>query len=298
MLPFAWHLGHHEASVGLGRGKHASRFGGRVGEMEQRPLFTCSSLSSFKYCPRQYYWGYVRRVRPQLYAPRILLGNAVHEVLERLYVTRSVAAATTTAERHQSVRSAEWWRTTITGYYQTYAREIIDAVDAVVEQEFRIQISSEIDFGGRLDLALGESLLDHKSTGIKDANRWGRNRSWEQLYAYAFALMTEGHTITTLVYNVILAEQKGPKRFLRISRPVDPRELDTIPMRIQACADRILESVEYEAQPGGRCRACFYAPLCDQKMGPDVSDEALLSTGFKCKARQHEELSPGAPHPD
>jgi hypothetical protein len=213
-------------------------------------------------------------------------------------VTRSVAAATITAEGHESVRTAEWWRATITGYYQTYAREIIDAVDAVVEEEFRIPLPSGIDFGGRLDLALGESLFDHKSTGVKDANRWARNRSWEQLYAYAFALTTTGRTISTLTYNVVLAEQKGPKRFLRINRPVDARELDIIPIRIQACAERILDSVEYEAHPGGRCRACFYAPLCDQKMGPDASDEALLSASFKHKARQHEELSPDRLHPD
>jgi CRISPR/Cas system-associated exonuclease Cas4 (RecB family) len=269
-----------------------------AGGAEGRPLFTCSSLSSFNYCPRQYYWGYLRRVRPRTYAPRILLGNAIHEVLEKLYVTRSVAAATITAERHESVRTAEWWRATIAGYFQTYAREIIDAVDAVVEEEFRIPLPSGIDFGGRLDLALGESLFDHKSTGVKDPNRWARNRSWEQLYAYAFALTTGGRTISTLTYNVVLAEQKGPKRFHRISRPVDPRELDIIPVRIQGCANRILDSVEYAAQPGGRCRACFYSPLCDQKMGPDASDEALLNAGFNHKARQHEELSSGTPHSD
>jgi len=233
----------------------------------------------------------VRKWKPQAFAPRILLGNAVHEVLESLYRTRSVAAATSVATKHGVLKTPQWWRSTVAGYYKHYAAEIIGASDVLVEEEFRVSLDSGVDFGGRIDLVLEETVVDHKSTGIKVANRWARNRSWEQLYAYAFALTAQGRSITTLTYNVILAEARGSKRFLRVNRPVDARELEILPTRIQQCVERIQADFLWKMNTGGQCRACFFEPLCGRSMDCDASDEALSDAGFLPKTRQHEELN-------
>lgn len=267
-------------------------YGCRWGDGRQvEPLFTSSSLSAFQHCPRRYFWSYVRLRKPSSYDYPIRLGNAVHQVLETLYRTRSVAAAVTAAASYEAVQPRQWWESILKSYYQKYEVEIDEALDALVEEEFRVRLDGGISFGGRIDLAIGETLIDHKSTWRTTPNRWARHRSWEQLYCYAFALTSRGHPVSTLVYNVVIADARSKQRFLRIERPVDSRELGTMPIRIQRCAERIIETSDWKMMQGGRCQSCLYEPLCRQKLDADASDEAVAAAGFVGKTRQHEELS-------
>lgn len=262
-----------------------------VGGSTVRPRFTCSALSSYSRCPRQYYWAYERVFKPVVYAAPIELGVGVHKVLEVLYRTSSEAAALEAAADYQSVRQMDWWRDLMSGYAETYRPEIEGGAGRLVEHEFAIALPRGVQFGGRLDLLLGDVLIDHKSTWRTTPDRWAGNRSWEQLYAYALALEHEGHQVTELVFNVVVADARTKNRFFRVRRPLDVRELKVMPIRLSNCALRVLDTEVFPANRGAKCKACGYAPLCDWKLEPDASDEAVTAAGFVRKSRRHEELS-------
>ena len=257
-----------------------------------QPVFTCSALSAYARCPRQYCWAYERAFKPINYGAPILLGLGVHRVLEILYRTSSEEAALEAATGYESVHPLEWWRELTSGYLKTYAAELADGGERLVEHEFAIALPHGVQFAGRIDLLLGGSLLDHKSTWRTTPDRWARNRSWEQLSTYAMALEHEGHSVAELAYNVIIADARTRNRFFRVKRPVDVRELKVMPIRISNCALRVLEAKDFPARRGPQCKACGYAPLCEWKLEPDVSDEAVAAAGFVRKSRRHEELSP------
>jgi CRISPR/Cas system-associated exonuclease Cas4 (RecB family) len=254
-------------------------------------LVTCSSMSSYSRCPRQFYWGYVRAVKPAVYSAPIRLGNAIHHVLEVLYSTLEPASTRACAANYLELRPREWWKELVWQYTRHYAVELTPNADRLVEDEFRFPLGEGITYGGRIDLWQDGTLTDHKTTWRTTQQRWARNRSWEQLYAYAMALTAQGRTVETLVFNVLQADARSDTRFFRIERPLDHRELDVMPRRILTCARRVLAATDYPAREGGNCQACIFGPLCEWSLEPDISDEALLAAWFVPKDRPHEELS-------
>ena len=92
------------------------------------PLLTSSSLSTYRSCPRRYFYSYERRRRPIATAHALTFGTLIHAGLEVWWSTLDVDAALVAVSAAKDPYDAATARALIAGYHARWADEPLTVV--------------------------------------------------------------------------------------------------------------------------------------------------------------------------
>lgn len=143
-------------------------------------VITNSSLSTFRTCPRKYYFLYVLKRKTLRESEAIRFGSAMHEALEKLWRDGDAGSPEIVSEETAK----------ISALIQNYHIPDFETMDVLgVEQKFTLGIEAEDGspmpeyvYAGKIDVLLQDDeglwVLDHKTTGKEIA---GYDTYWKGL---------------------------------------------------------------------------------------------------------------------
>ena len=168
-----------------------------------KTILTNSAISTFKACPRKYYWRYVREIEALERPEALLLGQAVHGFLEAHYRQLPYEAPTDLTPKSQAILKG------VREYYPILYLDDFDLFEPVAVERV---ISGEIlnpetgrparkyAYGGKVDglvilkkdvegFKAGDLLLlEHKTTSKVDEANFERPQLDSQLLLYSLYL--------------------------------------------------------------------------------------------------------------
>lgn len=186
----------------------------------EKIILTNSSISTFKACPKKYYWRYVREVEAKERPEALLLGTAIHGFLESHYRQLPFIPPTDLAPKSQAILEG------VREYYPIRYFDDCDifeplAIEKVIQGEILNpetgRPAREYAYGGRVDglvimkmdaegFKAGDLLLmEHKTVAKVDESYFERLQLDSQIRLYATYLGRElGTQVAGCLFNVIL----------------------------------------------------------------------------------------------
>lgn len=237
-----------------------------------------SSINTFLQCPLRFKYSRIDGIREPA-TEATLLGNFVHDVLERLYLsepdTRTLALA-----RHLA---RELWES-------TYSQQVAELVKPdklndfrwrswfCIENLWKIELPTDISFEG-VETEVNESIngvtikgfidrferLDDGTIAISDyktgkvPSQAYENDKFTQLFIYALLLerMNVGK-----VTSVELIYLKGPKRLPRPVRAEDLAATENLITSAKEQIDARCSNEYFEPKKSQLCNWCHFKPVC------------------------------------
>ncbi|MDY0297010.1 MAG: PD-(D/E)XK nuclease family protein [Acidobacteriota bacterium] len=193
-----------------------------------KTILTNSAISTFKACPRKYYWRYIREIEALERPEALLLGTAIHGFLESHYRQLPFDPPTDLAPKSQAILKG------VREYYPILYMDDFDLFEPVaVERVISGEIlnpetgrpAREYAYGGKVDglVMLKKDvecfkegdllLLEHKTTSRIGEDYFERLQLDSQLLLYSLYLSRElGSPIAGALFNVILKPSLRQKK--------------------------------------------------------------------------------------
>ena len=240
---------------------------------EGRLRLSFTRVDTFEQCPRRFRYQYVDGL-PQAPAPQLSFGSSIHATLEWLYDRKHPVLPSIDEmlqalfERWESIGYAEVPRSEQLEAYE-HARRIVRAFHERVEREgFRLPAATEAWFslpvGDDLSVVGAIDRVDIEDDGTLHVidyktNRRARTRAQVrgslQLAIYALATRElYGRMPASVALDFVVPG-------VRVAVPVDELDLDAVPGRISAVAERI-RAREDTPIPNRLCDWCDYRAIC------------------------------------
>ncbi len=184
-----------------------------------KTILTNSAITSFKACPRKYYWRYIREIEALERPEALLLGTAIHGFLESHYRQLPYDPPTDLVPKSQAILKG------VREYYPILYMDDFDlfepmAVERVISGEILNpetgRPAREYAYGGKVDglvilkkdvegFKAGDLLLlEHKTASKVDEAYFERLQLDSQLLLYSLYLSRElGAPIAGTLFNVI-----------------------------------------------------------------------------------------------
>lgn len=155
-----------------------------------RQTINTSGMKTLIACPRKYLYAYIYGLRPELDAPALSIGTAVHEGLAAWRQGATVIPETEPAD----VYDAAMARGLLKAYYVHYAADTLAYVATEKPFKTRFQKYSHLSVYGTVDaLAMMDDrfyIIETKTAGediSPDAPYWLRLRNDQQIHCYSWA---------------------------------------------------------------------------------------------------------------
>lgn len=256
-------------------------------------------------CPRKFYFEHIKNLRPQYGSTALRFGLCFHEILEAYYTTikeegwgAKVSAITNGAlagkvswekesegrQFYTDYRTLENCLSSFMGYITHYKDDesFVEVVD--VEQKFRLPITSEVFFTGKIDAKIklngNKWLLEHKTTSMQIDRQLKTLQRDSQIIGYTYAGMQdheiEGSLISMTHVSAVKSKVTGSYGKTKIEYRRSPQiftqgDIDTWMESIIWTAEQITSSIKNNFFP---CQldscyhfgACTYTSLCEQNV--------------------------------
>lgn len=219
----------------------------------QLTLYTSTSLSTFRTCPRKYEYRYVQRLKRVRTDDAMRFGSAYHLGMEMLNTGIDIAEVLKLLELRYEF-APDWadqqaWLTemhTVTTLVAGYARRGRDWHKTIIEVEKSFAVPMRrpngrkfrnAELAGKMDgLATMDNrpvVLEYKTAGediSPESDYWLRLRSDQQLSIYVIAARELGHDVSAAVYEVArkptirLRQTETPQEYAaRLSADIEER---------------------------------------------------------------------------
>lgn len=201
-------------------------------------VLTQSSLSTYRRCPRQYYYRYELLLDRERTNEPLRLGSAFHLGQEFRHLGEREAIDRASANYDQRPAWAdplEWAveretvRALLAGYFWRYAADTFDVVATEGRWQIPLEnpetgaISRTYCLAGKIDRIVsvpadGRSklaILEYKTTGEAidaEADYWQRLRADAQISAYVYAARKRGYHVETVLYDVTRRPEISPRQ--------------------------------------------------------------------------------------
>jgi putative RecB family exonuclease len=249
---------------------------------EGRLRLSFTRIDTFEQCPRRFRYQYVDGL-PQAPAPQLSFGSSIHAALEWLYdrkhpvlpsldetlqalFDRWDSTGYEAAPRSEQLAAYEHARTIVTAFHERVRREGF-RLPAAIEAWFSLPFGDGLVVVGaidRLDVDDDGALhvIDYKTN--KRARSRAQVQSSLQLAIYALAT----HELYGRMPDTVALDFVVPG--VRVTVPVDALDLEAVPSRIAAVAERIRRR-EDTPVPNRLCDWCDFRAIC-----PAWSEESGL----------------------
>jgi len=270
-------------------------------------IVTYSSLSCFLACRKKYKLRYVDCIVPKEQPVALLFGTQVHSILERVFnqikADQAFKGGDTLLEEIErvavesipdKVESTERSKLIglVLGYLRRWYNDDINEYDVVaVEHEFKISISNDVCFVGKIDGILRRRsdnkyfILEHKTASRVDSEYAEQKEIDGQTVAYAYAAERElGIKISGVIHDIIIKQQirlkKGESQeefcdrlintvtddnFVRIFTEVNSEKLEEFTEDLMSGVKDLSCCSHFYKCTGnclGKFGACEYLPIC------------------------------------
>jgi len=231
---------------------------------------TYSQISSFKRCPKKYFYGYVLKLSPKKTRIPFLFGNYTHNQLEAFYGNKDLLAASQTYFDKQTkglfTEEKEMYKDmkeTVDQIMERYARKYQSDFTKYnileIEKKFSLPIPGTPDtLNGKIDLILEDMadllyVMEHKTTALSVKERLNNVELDEQVDYYIWALTNylkdEGINVNVAgcIYNVIRKKLPTIPRILKKGGLTQDKSIDTTyEIYAKAIIDNNLDPKDYQ----------------------------------------------------
>lgn len=243
-------------------------------------------VDTFEQCPRRFRYQYVDGL-PQAPAPQLSFGSSIHGALEWLYDRKHPELPTLEAtlqalyeawdstgyaevDRAEQMRAYAHARTVVSAFHSRVVAEGFQ-LPAATEAWFELPVGEDIVVVGAIDRIDVDAeghlhVIDYKTN--RRARSRAQVRSSLQLAIYALATRELfGRLPASVALDFVVAG-------VRVSVPVEELDLDAVPGRLTAAAQRI-RSGEDTPTPNRLCDWCDFRAICPAwtEMRPPTPDE-------------------------
>lgn len=186
-------------------------------------LLTQSSLSTYRRCPRQYYYRYELGLIREQTAKPLRFGSAYHLGLETRSIDQAVAQYDVTpawADPFDWAVERETLRAMLAGYFWRYEIDASEIIATELSWELPLRRSRTFKLAGKIDkiIRLPDqrlAVLEYKTTSediSEESDYWPRLRCDAQISAYYYAARNLGYDVQTVIYDVARKPAIAPKQ--------------------------------------------------------------------------------------
>jgi hypothetical protein len=196
--------------------------------LQHRDWIDFTSLSTFQYCPRRYWWAYRQGVQVREEHPALINGQAYHKAIATYHQSRgagiphqqSMLAAFEACQKIMKRITVEDKTRNMTVALETL-HDYFTRWEAEMYSTQEVEVTGAIDLGDLLYVVridrifsspLGEGIMETKTTSIV-GDRWQqRGKPNDQITGYLFAASVLGSKRTVGVLDVIPIHDQSSKR--------------------------------------------------------------------------------------
>lgn len=240
----------------------------KVRSIEER-MYDASMISDYLYCPKYFYYRYIRNITSKEEAAPLLFGRVFHEALLIWYrdndLEKAVEAfAKIPSQMGDSRRTREHGEVIMRKYVKRWAVE--PYVTKQLEVEFHLDMGEGRVYAGRID-KIAEQLnqiyvVDHKTSTQLGLSFFRSFRPHVQMDGYCFACRELCGQCSGAIINGVSLAANPKERFQRSLTPRTKRELDKFKVNFHKWCARIeidvlkkefVEHYTHCTKWGGKC---------------------------------------------
>jgi hypothetical protein len=177
-----------------------------------------NKASTFRGCPKKFYWHYVEGLVPVTRTPALSLGGILHEGFDLFYkgasdgeVYKHILEKFTEEVNKEEVADQEELilsKYTALGMWLNYPYKNLKEYDSIIsEEEFNVPLGEGLNFIGKVDGRVFQNnrwwIRELKTTGLSLRQFEGRAHVSGQATGYVYGLTKKGYDIKGVMYEYI-----------------------------------------------------------------------------------------------
>lgn len=257
-------------------------------------MFSSSSISDYMGCPRLFYWGWIRKLKPKGNKPALLFGSAFHEALLEWYKSGDAEKAISKFQSLPAVitddiRTGAWGESIFKQYIERYKSEVGKTLH--LEVKFKIEIGDHI-YAGTMDRIEEWSdqiyVDDHKTTKMLGLSFFEAYRPHPQIDGYCYACRELVGKCAGAVINGISVAKNPKDRFQRFISSRSDEEMNTWKENFTDTTTDMLRDYERNHFPMrttwcNRWGSCKFKDLCVYHHNDNESREKFIETNYELR---------------
>ena len=241
----------------------------KVRSIEDR-MYDASMISDYLYCPKYFYYRYIRNLVPIVEPPPLLFGRVFHEALLIWYKEKDLEKAVGVFSKlpvqiGDSRRTREHGEVIMREYAKRWAVEPYKIKQ--LEVEFHLDMGKGRVYAGRIDAVVEQVtqlyVKDHKTSARLGASFFRSFRPHVQMDGYCFACRELCGQCSGAIINGVSLADKPKDRFQRSITPRTGVEMDKFKVNFHLWCDRIERDVVNKEFPEHYTHCTKWGAKCD-----------------------------------